>query len=317
MKEIAREANYTAREFKPFIGEEWLGHAISYGPFRDGQEPGQKGPTEGEILSDLQLIGKNWKHIRLYDSSEVSELVLKVIRKNHLPIRVMLGVWIAPPDKFDWAAKGNKTQVENAVRLAKEYSDIVIGINVGNETQVSWSFHRTDRNLLLKAIRAVRNNVTQPVTTADDYNFWNKEESRSMAEEVDFIVVHLYAMWNGQKLAEAIPWMEKNYSGIQALHPGKMLVIGEAGWATTYNASKKGPGDQGTLIKGEVNEKAQKAFYEALSGWIDERKVTTFWFEAFDENWKGGGTASGPLEVEKHWGLYTADRKPKLAAQSL
>lgn len=298
------------------LAGEWLGHAISYGPFRDGQEPGKQGPTEEQVLSDLKMIAERWHLIRLYDSSEASELVLKVIRKNNLPIRVLLGVWIAAPDKFDWAVKGNKTQVENAVRLAKEYSDIVVAVNVGNETQVFWSWDKTDPRLLIKAIRAVRGNVAQPVTTADDFNFWNKNESKDIAAEVDFLLVHLYALWNGQQLGSALSWMDENLVAIRALHPGRTIAIGEAGWATTYNATKTGPGEQGGLIKGDVSEKAQKEFYTMLSGWIDSRQVTTFWFEAFDENWKGGGAASGPLEVEKHWGLFTADRKPKLALQS-
>ena len=34
----------------------------------------------------------------------------------------------------------------------------------------------------------------------------------------------------------------------------------------------------------------------------------TFFFEAFDEKWKGG---EHPNEVEKHWGLIYSDRTPK------
>jgi hypothetical protein len=34
----------------------------------------------------------------------------------------------------------------------------------------------------------------------------------------------------------------------------------------------------------------------------------TFAFEAFDEPWKGSPEI---LEPEKHWGLFTVDRKPK------
>jgi hypothetical protein len=37
-------------------------------------------------------------------------------------------------------------------------------------------------------------------------------------------------------------------------------------------------------------------------------------FEAFDENWKG---SLDPLEPEKHWGLFTVDRRPKLVMQAL
>ena len=38
--------------------------------------------------------------------------------------------------------------------------------------------------------------------------------------------------------------------------------------------------------------------------------ITTFFFEAFDEDWKGDDKE--PLGAEKHWGLFTQDRKPKL-----
>jgi len=35
-------------------------------------------------------------------------------------------------------------------------------------------------------------------------------------------------------------------------------------------------------------------------------------FEAFDEPWKG---SSDPLEPEKHRGLFTVDREPKIVMQ--
>ena len=38
-------------------------------------------------------------------------------------------------------------------------------------------------------------------------------------------------------------------------------------------------------------------------------QITTFFFEAFDEDWKGN--PDDPLGAEKHWGLFTSDRKPK------
>ncbi|MBC8179785.1 hypothetical protein H8E88_01560, partial [candidate division KSB1 bacterium] len=37
-----------------------------------------------------------------------------------------------------------------------------------------------------------------------------------------------------------------------------------------------------------------------------ENKVTVFFFEAFDESWKGAGT-------EGHWGLFSEGRKAKQA----
>lgn len=37
--------------------------------------------------------------------------------------------------------------------------------------------------------------------------------------------------------------------------------------------------------------------------------ITTFFFEAFDEDWKG--EAGNSLGAEKHWGLFNMDRTPK------
>ena len=48
--------------------------------------------------------------------------------------------------------------------------------------------------------------------------------------------------------------------------------------------------------------------------WTRAEGLLCFVFEAFDESWKG---SPDPLEPEKHWGLFTADRKPKLVMESL
>ena len=42
--------------------------------------------------------------------------------------------------------------------------------------------------------------------------------------------------------------------------------------------------------------------------------MLTFIFEAFDEPWKG---SPDPMEPEKHWGIFTVERKPKLVMQVL
>jgi exo-beta-1,3-glucanase (GH17 family) len=90
------------------------------------------------------------------------------------------------------------------------------------------------------------------------------------------------------------------------MHPGRLVVIGETGWAT----SAIDEGQQGELIKGRPGEAEQKLFYEAVRDWAGSEREIVFFFEAFDENWKGG---THPAEVEKHWGLFRADRSAKAA----
>lgn len=307
-----RQNPFITREFDPYLNGGWIGKAISYGCYRQGQAPGVNGPTESEILEDLKILLNHWNLIRVYGSDKDSERILKVIRKNNLPIKVMLGVWLEDEKENPNRKNENIKEALKAIKLANEYSEIVSAINVGNETQVFWSAHKMEINDLIHYIRTIRNNTSVPVTTADDYNFWNKPISKSVASEVDFIVVHIYPLWNGQTLENSIEWMSNIFfNEIKKFHPDKTLVLGEIGWATNYDSTKSGDGQQGSLIKGDVSYAAQEKFLLELSRWIDKNQVTTFLFEAFDEPWKGGGENSSPNEIEKHWGVYYENRTPK------
>jgi exo-beta-1,3-glucanase (GH17 family) len=312
-----RQDTFITREFDPYLNGRWIGKAISYGFYRKGQAPGSKGPSEAQILEDLEIILNHWNLIRVYGSDKNSEKVLKVIRKNNLPIKVMLGVWLEDEKDNPERKNENIKEVLKAIKLANEYSEIISAINVGNETQVFWSAHKMETASLINYLRTVRNNTSVPVTTSDDYNFWNKPESKSVASEVDFIVVHIYPLWNGKTLENSIEWMSNIFfNEIKEFHSDKTIVLGEIGWATNYDATKTGDGQQGALIKGEVSYSAQEKFLLELSDWIEQYQVTTFLFEAFDEPWKGGGENSSPNEIEKHWGVFYENRMPKESFQN-
>ena len=112
----------------------------------------------------------------------------------------------------------------------------------------------------------------------------------------------------GKTLDEALDFTRDRFSAVGARHPGIPLVLGEAGWATRRHDE----GEQARLIRGEASEAAQRVFLERFSGWVARERIVSTWFEAFDENWKGG---PHPDEVEKHWGIYRADRTPKAAVR--
>ena len=308
---IEAQNPFETRIFKPYLDDKWIGNALSYGCYREGQAPGVKGPSEAEILEDLNILKAHWNLIRVYGSDDDSERLLKVIDDNALPMRVLLGIWLENETAHPERKVENLKQVSRAIQLANRYPQIVAAVNVGNESQVFWSWHRMETANLITYIRAVRYYIPQPVTTADDYNFWNKPESQAVAAEIDFIVLHAYALWNSQQLDHAIAWTDSVYHDARMRHPEKVIALGETGWATTYNPEKTGPGEQGSLIRGKVSLDAQTQFLYELNAWIKANNVTTFLFEAFDEPWKGGGTQTGPNEVEKHWGVYQADRTPK------
>jgi exo-beta-1,3-glucanase (GH17 family) len=128
---------------------------------------------------------------------------------------------------------------------------------------------------------------------------------KPLAEVVDFISIHTYPVWEYKHIHESIEYTMANYQAVADLYPNKAIVITEAGWATNSN---------GIGIHPEhVNEVNQKVYFEDLMDWSHKHQILIYFFEAFDEKWKG---SSHPLEPEKHWGVFRADRTPKLVFES-
>jgi exo-beta-1,3-glucanase (GH17 family) len=279
--------------------QKWYGNAIDYSGYRAGQSPQlDKYPSQAQILEDLTILKKNWSLIRLYGGDQHSQDVLEVIQRHHLGIKVLLGIWLdGHPDQQG----KNAAQMETGIRLANKYNKIVAAVNVGNEILVSWSDHKLTEEKAIEYVEQVKKAVKCPVTVADDYLYWQQPQVK-LVDHVDFILMHTYPMWGHEDIDTAMASTIKNYENVRKAHPGKTVVIGEAGWAS-YSV-----GNQHVPRAGD--EKKQKRYYEELTAWAKANNVTTFYFEAFDEPWKGTGT-------EGHWGLFSEGRKAKLAMQEL
>jgi len=298
--------------FEPMLNDRWIGLGIAYGPYRDGESPDKDSvPSEQDILEDMLLLTSNEKlayHlIRMYAADGASEQVLRTIKKHNLPVRVMQGAWLS---SFQ-SDEENELQISEVIRLAQKYPDIIVSINLGNEIFVDWSAHKlnmTDMPTYLSWVKRVQQQTKVPVTLADDYNFWNKPWSQEVAQALDYIVLHAYAMWNSQRLDNAVNWTEETFIAIQALHPSKQIVLGESGWATS---SMNENGDE-SLIVGEASEGAQAVFFNEYRNWLERNHIVSFYFQAFDEKWKGGEDNTDGI-AEKNWGLFRSDRSPKQA----
>jgi exo-beta-1,3-glucanase (GH17 family) len=292
--------------------------AVAYSGFRDGQHPdrghGAVNPSAEEILEDLRLLAANeFRLIRLYDSGENSTLTLKLIREYRLPIKVVLGIWLdaeisnhegcpwldkpIPEETLAANALKNAAEVARGIELARQFDDLVVAVNVGNEALVDWNDHMVSVDKVIAYVRRVKSVVEQPVTVAENYVWWTRE-GEMLAAEVDFVGVHTYPAWEEKTIDEALAYTIENLRGVRAALPDKPLVILEAGWATISIEF----GDR-------ANEADQKRYYWELREWASNMNVTVFFFEAFDEPWKGDPDA--PLGAEKHWGLFNVDRTPK------
>lgn len=298
--------------------------AIAYSGFRHGQHPdrgdGAKLPSKEEILEDLNLlIAADFKLIRLYDSQQNSEDVLTVIRENKLPIGVLLGIWLKAElsnhEGCEWITEpkteeelenniaSNLREIERGVHLANTFDDIVVAVNVGNESLVTWNDHLVSIESMIDHIHAVRSQIKQPISTADNYKVFSSYGPQ-LAEHLDFLAVHTYPQWEGKSSDEALAYSIENLLEIRAILPNKPIIISEAGWAST--ASEFGE---------RANEHDQSQHYNELMQFCSRHNITVFWFEAFDEDWKGN--SEDPFGAEKHWGIFNIDRTPKIVANEM
>lgn len=321
--EVKEKTNQIQQEKNDLLAG--ISTAVCYSGFRTGQHPdrgeGAKNPTDEQILEDLQILSQNsnFKLIRLYDSGENSETVLKLIEENNIDIKVMLGIWLQaelsnhegcewltepiPQEELDENKIANTAEIQRGIDLANEYPEIVVAVNVGNEALVDWNDHKVDTDSIISYVKRVKGAIAQPVTVADNYEWW-AANGKKLAAECDFIAVHIYPIWEGKDIDEGMSYSIENIQKVRDSLPESIIVISEAGWATV--ASEFGD---------RASEEKQLEYFNDFMAWSAEMNITTFFFEAFDEDWKGD--PDNPLGAEKHWGLFTVDRKPKKVMQAL
>ena len=296
------------------------GNAICYSGYRDGQNPGdQTYPSLAEILQDLLILQKNWQLLRLYDCSLHAERVLQVIEEHELPFQVMLGAYLGAEmnnfgcpwggtyteEQLEASTRENEAEVARLIALANRYPAIVFSVAVGNEATVDWTDHFVPVHRMIEHVQRVKAAVRQPVTFCENYVPW-QHKLRELVAELDFISLHTYPVWEYKHIHEALDYTKDNVESVACLYPGKPIVITEAGWCTNSNG-------RGMHAEHAVQE-LQALYYQDLMDWTRATGLLCFVFEAFDEPWKG---SSDPLEPEKHWGLFTVDRRPKLVMEPL
>jgi exo-beta-1,3-glucanase (GH17 family) len=331
--------------------------AVSYSPYRTATtEPGRATEviTDAQVKQDLDLlVTAGIGLIRLFDSSDkVAQRTLRVIHDNAMPIKVMLGIYV---NSFEYATDpvvrarvvaGNEDEMARGVTLAKTYPSEVVAVSVGNETMVSWSFNALSTSTMAGYIKAVRDQIAQPVTTDDNYAFYAgfgrnaADQAADVFRQIDFASIHTYSIedvqfsnfadsdplpdWDWQQLAvtdvaqratalmdAAIGKTQTDYALARNYldkngRANLPIVIGETGWKA---ADPSGTGRYKYL----AHPANQKMYYSRLLDWAVASRNNNgpkgiVYFEAFDELWKGS---------DDKWGLFTVDRKARCAAQAL
>jgi len=299
--------------------------AVAYSPYRTSNRDTET-VTASEILQDLNLLVEgNYRLIRLFDSSDkVARQTLQVIQANALDIKVQLGVYIETGSSATVTAF-NQAEVARAIALATAYPDLVEAVSVGNETMVSWSYNPVSSSQMASYISQVRSAITQPVTTDDNWAFFAAAPT-SILRAIDYVSLHTYPLadsvsdptsWNWEQVSvaaagraaammdAALGKAEKDYSAARSYldaagYTFLPIVIGETGWKAIASGNE-------VYRAHPVN---QKMYYDRLATWLASANgpKNIFWFEAFDEPWKGG---------DDDWGLFDVSRKARYVVQDI
>jgi len=267
--------------------------SLSYAPFEGTSHPDVDNiPNVERIRSDLKMLSKVTRAIRLYSSTGGVELVPPIAREFGL--KVMLGVWL------DSHGDRNEREIQAAIELARRNSN-VIGIVVGNETQYRGEL---PIDQLLDYIKRVKRSVNVPMTTGEIWNIWRDNPCREHAPDdclvnnVDFIAAHVLPYWENYTADQAVDQAAYLYQLLRDHYPGKRVMIAEFGWPSAgYNLRRAEPGTfaQAKVLRNFVTRA------EAMG--MDYNIV-----EAIDQPWKFFEGGVGP-----YWGIFNAEREPKFA----
>lgn len=290
------------------------GKAICYSGYRKGQSPVKRiYPTYEQVLEDLRILEKDFDYIRMYDASEHARTACEVISKENIKLKVMLGMdllgEISNPN-CSWGGTYtdeeiarnidyNQNQLYDLINLANEYRNVVLAVSAGNESVPEWNENLVDPGRVLYFVKKLKENTSVPVSYCDNYFYW-QHKLKEVAKEVDFISIHSYPVWTGTPVVDAVNVTITEYRMIDSLYPDKQVLITETGWPTTSN--------DGEIKSHVANEVNQVFFNNEIDKWSATNNIPCFFFEAFDEKWKG---SDNPVEPEKHWGYYFDNRTPK------
>ncbi len=317
--------------------------AVAYSPFRTSNRDTET-ITAGMVKQDLDLlIQGNFRLIRLFDSSDkVAKLVLDVIVDNNLDMKVQLGAYVnsfkyeTNPYKVADIVSGNEAELARTAALARnaKYRDTVLAVSIGNETLVSWSTVPIDPLVLAGYISKVRGSITQAITTDDNFLAFTNPAPKPVLDQIDFVAIHIYPnidtqfpdsplYWDWKQLSvpagparatammdASIVELRRQYAmvrvaldsmGLQAMP----IAITETGWKAFDSEAPK--------QSKRAHPVNQKMFYSRLDtlraeGRVGPGPANIFYFEAFDEPWKGGDDA---------WGLFDVSRKARYVIQNL
>ena len=177
--------------------------AMSYGGYRYADHSIE--PTLDELKDDMKILSAmGIKIVRTYkvhkpQAANLLQAITELKKENpNFEMYVMLGAWIdcknawtdQEPD-HNIESEANKPQIEETVRLANTYPDIVKVIAVGNEAMVKWAApYYVQPNVILKWVNHLQDLKKKGelskdlwITSSDNFASWGGGDEEYHVED--------------------------------------------------------------------------------------------------------------------------------------
>jgi exo-beta-1,3-glucanase (GH17 family) len=266
-------------------------NSLSYAGYRAWESPlTDNFPTQQEVDDDLALLAPTTRAIRTYAAIEGTYDVAALAQKHGL--KVWQGIWLGGDRAH------NAVEMARGIALAHLYPDTIERVVVGNEVLLRRDLPVDE---LIADIDQVKAAVRQPVAYADVSDFW--EQFPQVAPHVDVVLIHLLPYWEDTPtgIDHAVGYVGQVYDRLHALFPQQKIAIGETGWPSRGR-------QRADALPGRVNEARFLREFIALS---EEKGFDYNFIEAFDQDWKYESEGI----VGANWGIFRADRTPKIPLQ--
>jgi exo-beta-1,3-glucanase (GH17 family)/cellulose synthase/poly-beta-1,6-N-acetylglucosamine synthase-like glycosyltransferase len=258
---------------------------LTYAPYARSEAPWvRQQPLEGLLHTDLKQLSVVAQKIRSYSAAQFPQLPGIAAQYG---VRLTLGAWLHK----DYTQ--NLREINAALEQAAAHEN-VDRLIIGNETVLKKTLTPEHLIVLLKRARA---SSRVPVSTAEPWHVWIKHPE--LANEVDFITVHLLPYWEGVSISSAVDESLERLARVRERFPGKSILIGEVGYPSSGDTIKRAVASSG----------AQAAFIRQFVSRAAAEKLDYFLIEAYDQPWKQ--TEEG--RVGAYWGMFDAARQPKFA----
>lgn len=254
-------------------------HGLNFSPFIDGQTDVSIVGVP-QLLQRMQIVRPHTLWLRSFRVTNGQQHIPRIAKT--LGLKTMIGARIT--------ANLQQNETELAALIAIGQSGDADILAVGNEVLLPTPPLLPVATIVsyIQRVKAAVPGV--PVTYVDGFHIWLNDANQTLRDAVDIVSASFYPFWdpNGVAIDDAIPFIDRNFQLLRAKVPGKTILVSEAGWPSAD--------DDGSTLSATPANAAQH--FREFESWARATRTSSFYFSAFDEEWKDEGGV-GP-----HWGVW-------------